>query len=250
MKIEFEGQVVLVTGATRGIGRQIADDLALLGAHLILTGTDPVQIARLNDEAAADLGRPRRYYAVDFAVPDSLEAFLHVLAGEERIDVCINNAGINRLNPVEAILDEDWEAVRAVNLEAPFRITRVVTPIMKRHRYGRIVNIASIWSVISKPGRGAYTVTKFGLRGLTLTSALELAPFDILVNAVSPGFVLTELTTRNLSAEEMAALAEQVPLGRFAQPEEISRVVLFLASRLNTYIAGQNIVVDGGFVNA
>lgn len=250
MNIEFGGQVVLVTGATRGIGKQLADDFAQLGAELVLTGTDPDRVTALNREAARDRQVRRQYVAVDFTVPASLQRFLDALAARERIDVCVNNAGINRLNPVDEIRDDDWADMRMVNLDAPLLVTRCIAPIMKRHRYGRIVNIASIWGVIGKARRGAYAITKFGLRGLTVSSALELASYNILVNAVSPGFVMTELTTRNLGPEEMEALAQQVPLGRFAHPEEISRVVLFLASRLNTYITGQNLVVDGGFVNA
>jgi len=120
---------------------------------------------------------------------------------------------------------------------------------MKKNLYGRIINIASIFGVISKAKRSIYTTSKFGLRGLTVTSSIELAPFNVLVNSISPGFVLTELTKNILSEEEMKNIALQVPMGRFAEVDEISRVVLFLASSMNTYITGQNIVVDGGFTN-
>ena len=120
---------------------------------------------------------------------------------------------------------------------------------MQERKFGRIINITSIFGVISKAKRSIYTTTKFGLRGLTVTSAIELAPYNVLVNSVSPGFVLTELTKSILSEEEMKNLASQVPIGRFAEPDEISHVVLFLASPLNTYLTGQNIVVDGGFVD-
>lgn len=249
MKIDFQGQTVLVTGATRGMGKQFADDFAKLGANLILTGNDKDKIETLNREAKRDGQVTRKYYAVDFANAESTKAFIEAIEAYQKIDVCINNAGINRINFIDETLIEDWKEILAVNLEAPFMITRAVSKLMKKNHYGRIVNIASIFGVISKAKRSIYTTTKFGLHGLTVTSAIELAPYNVLVNSVSPGFVLTELTKSILSEEEMKNLASQVPIGRFAEPEEISRVVLFLASSLNTYLTGQNIVVDGGFVD-
>lgn len=248
MKVDFHGQTVLITGATRGMGKQFADDFARLGADLILTGTNKEQIETLNREAKREGHLTRKYHAVDFANAESTEAFVEAIGDYQKIDVCINNAGINRINFIDETLLDDWKEILAVNLEAPFLITQAVSQLMKKNGYGRIINIASIWGVISKAKRSVYTTTKFGLRGLTTTSAIELAPYNILVNSISPGFVLTELTKRILSDEEMQNLALQVPIGRFAEPDEISRVVLFLASSLNTYLTGQNIVVDGGFI--
>lgn len=249
MNIDFRGQTVLITGATRGMGKQFADDFAGLGANLILTGTDEDQIDKLNREVKHDKQISKRYYAVDFTSINSTEAFIEVIDTYQKIDVCINNAAINRINFIDETLLKDWKDMLNVNLEAPFMITRAVSKIMKKNRYGRIINIASIFGVISKAKRSIYSTTKFGLQGLTTTSAIELAPYNILVNSVSPGFVLTKLTKSILSEEEMKNLALQVPIGRFAEPEEISRVVLFMASSLNTYLTGQNIVVDGGFVD-
>lgn len=242
MRIDFTGQRVLVTGGTRGIGRAIAHQCTELGGEVVVTGTRP--------DGARDLPGGARYHAVDFADPLSLEAFLAELERYDRLDVCVNNAGINRIGPVDETRPEDWAAVEAVNLSAPYRITQVASRTMKRHRYGRIVNIGSIFGVQSRAGRALYSMTKFGIRGLTLASALDLAQYNVLVNTVSPGFVDTDLTRRILGEAEMARLAGQVPLGRFAGVEEIAKVVLFLASRENTYITAQNIVVDGGFVNA
>ena len=249
MKIDFQGQKILITGATRGMGKQFADDFANLGANLILTGTGKDKIEALNREANHDKQASRKYYAVDFANAESTKAFIEAIEAYQKIDVCINNAGINRINFIDETLIEDWKDILNVNLEAPFMITRAVSRLMKKNRYGRIINIASIFGVISKAKRSIYTTTKFGLHGLTVSSAIELAPYNILVNSVSPGFVLTELTKSILSEEEMKNLASQVPIGRFAEPDEISRVVLFLASSLNTYLTGQNVVVDGGFIN-
>lgn len=249
MQLDFAGRTVLVTGATRGIGAAIADAFRAANANLIVTGTNPDAIAELNRQAKADGIENMRYLAVDFSDSASLDAFLGAIDKEERIDVCVNNAGINRINAIDDILVEDLDAVLDVNLRAPFLVCRSVTRLMKKAGYGRIVNIASIWSVISKPGRSVYAATKFGLVGMTKTLAAELGASNILVNAVSPGFVETEMTASTLSQDERNALASQVPMNRFAQPEEIAKVVLFLASDQNTYLTGQNIVVDGGFVS-
>lgn len=249
MNIDFRGQTALVTGGTKGIGKQIADDLAALGADVIMTGSNPDTIALLNREAAQAGKTSYRYMTVDFLDKDSTRSFLEELAGMKKIDVCINNAGINRINFIDETLLEDWDDLSAVNLDAPFLVTRTVSRIMKSNGYGKIVNISSIFGVISKAKRSLYSMTKFGLRGLTVSSAIDLAPYNVLVNAVSPGFVLTDLTRSILSQAEMDNLAAQVPIGRFAQPGEISNAVLFLASRHNTYITGQNLIIDGGFVN-
>jgi len=132
-------------------------------------------------------------------------------------------------------------------LRAPLLLCNSICPAMKKMHYGRIVNIASIWSITTKPGRAVYTATKSGLVGMTKAVAVDLAPYSILVNAVSPGFTNTELTKTSLSPEECEDISNKVPMGRFAEPAEIARTVLFLSSNLNTYITGQNLVVDGGY---
>jgi NAD(P)-dependent dehydrogenase (short-subunit alcohol dehydrogenase family) len=246
MKLNFDGQIALVTGATRGIGRQLAQDFASLGARVLLTGTDEERAVR---SASSLPGKGHRGLAVDFCDADSTDSFITAVGLEPRIDVLVNNAGINRINPVDAVLDDDWLAVQRVNLEAPLRLTRTVSRIMKANGYGRIVNISSIFGVISKEKRALYSMTKFGLRGLTVASAHDLAKYGILVNSVSPGFVQTELTDKMLSPSERASLADQIPLRRFATPEDISPVVVFLASSLNTYVTAQNVVADGGFIS-
>lgn len=248
MTFDFSAKTILITGATRGIGMKIAEDLSLLGAHLLLTGTNPEQIKDLNDLAIRkDL--KRKYFCVDLQDRDSMESFILALKSYSVIDGLVNNAGINRLNPVTDALESDWDDMVQVNLSAPFRLIKAISAGMIQNGYGRIVNIASIFSTISKEKRAVYSATKFGLHGLTVGSSNDLARYNILVNTLSPGFVMTDLTRKNLSESERAQLAEQVPIKRLAEVQDISNVAIFLLSDLNRYMTGQNIIVDGGFTN-
>ena len=250
MEIGFHDKTVLITGATRGIGKQLADDFRRLGADLILTGTRPDQVEKLNESLQKEgRGQKIKYFCADFSKEGSLLDFVRELREYERIDVCINNAGINRISYIYDALLTDWEDVLNVNLRAPFAILHDVSQIMKRNKYGRIVNIGSIFGVISREKRAIYSSVKSGLVGLTRAVAIDLAPYNILVNCVSPGFVRTDLTESILSEAEIRELTARIPLGRMAVPEDISKVVVFLSSDLNTYITGQNIIVDGGYVN-
>lgn len=249
LQIDFTGKVVLITGATRGIGAALAQDFHTNGADLILTGTNLKQIVDLERNNAEKGITNIKYIQVDFTNEVSLQNFLNNIAHCKQIDVCINNAGTNRIDFIDSAKIDDYDLLTSVNLRAPFLINRQVSRLMKRARYGRIINIASIWGVISKPKRSIYSTTKFGLIGMTKAMAAELGKYNILVNAVSPGFTMTELTRSTLSKREIKKLTTQIPLNRFAQPEEISKVVLFLSSDINSYITGQNIIVDGGFVS-
>ena len=250
MKFDFTGKVALVTGATRGIGKQIAEDLETLGAELILTGTNRNEIEELNKQSALTEQAKKRYFCVEFKCTETINEFVEELKLEySKIDICVNNAGINKIDYIWETEQEDFENILSVNLAAPFMITREVSRMMKTNGYGRIVNISSIFGIISRVKRSMYSVSKFGLNGLTLASSNELAQYNVLVNAISPGFVLTDLTKSILSKNEIEELSKQVPIGRFAEPGEISKAVIFLASDMNTYISGQNIVVDGGYIN-
>jgi 3-oxoacyl-[acyl-carrier protein] reductase len=245
MELNFRNRVVLITGATRGIGQQLATDFEKLGAELILTGTKPEQVRKLNESSRKNI----RYFCVDFLQEDSLGDFIQELRGYDKIDVCVNNAGINRINYFYETSLSDWDDIINVNLRTPFVICREVSQLMKKNGYGRIINIASLFGVITREKRSIYSSTKSGLIGLTKSIAVDLAPYNILVNCVSPGFVLTDLTKKMLDQSEIKDLESRIPLKRLASPEDISKVVLFLSSDLNTYISGQNIIVDGGYIN-
>lgn len=238
---KIDRRTILVTGGTRGIGAAIARHFASSGADVIATGTGPTK----SEESDGDI----RYMTVDFAEPASLDAFLGQIARLPRLDVCVNNAGINIIKPFPAVTSEDFDRLSAINFRAPFLVAQAAARVMQKAGQGWIINIASIWGVITKAGRSSYTAAKTGLVGMTRGLAIDLAPDGILVNSVSPGFVLTDLTRQSLSENEREELGAQVPLGRMASPDEIARVVAFLASPENTYLTGQNIIVDGGFTN-
>ena len=249
MNIDFTGKTALVTGATRGIGRAIADLLYQSGAKLYLTGTDSEMITKLNQNLLEKGITGIRYIAVDFTDDKSTEFFLKQLQSIPQIDICINNAGINIVNDFETVTDEEFMKVQKVNVIGPRRILNVIAPKMKAQKYGRIVNVASIWSVINRPGRTSYGISKNAVVGLTKSLAIELAPYNIMVNAVSPGFTMTELTIGTNTPEQLAILESKIAAKRLAQPMEQANVIVFLCSELNSYMTGQNIVVDGGYTN-
>ncbi len=237
--IDFHGKTAVVTGATRGIGRAIASTFLDCGATVLYTGTHPTLEHPISGA---------RYAQLDLADAASRTAFVeHTLRDLGSLDILVNNAGINIIEPIDRITDEHWQNLLEINLTGAMRMLRAAVPKLAASGQGRVVNIASIWGVISKRGRVSYSAAKTGLIGLTRAAALDLAKDGILVNAIAPGFVNTELTARNLSEQEQRTLAAEVPLGRFAEPKEIAQAVLFLCSPLNTIITGQTIVVDGGF---
>jgi NAD(P)-dependent dehydrogenase (short-subunit alcohol dehydrogenase family) len=221
---QYEASTALITGASRGIGATIA--------------------ARLQSEGIRVLSPLSK--ALDLSSSVSIDRYLSTLT--QPIDILVNNAGINRLGSIDEISSTDFEDVIQINLLGHFRLTQGLVKGMKARRYGRIVNISSIWSLVSRERRMAYSSTKAAINGLTRAQALELAPYNILVNALAPGYVNTDLTKKNNTSVELEAIATQIPLGRLAEPSEIAECVAFLCSPKNSYITGQVIAIDGGYL--
>ena len=247
MKIDFSNKTVIVTGGTRGIGAAIVELFQQCNAQVIGTGTNNKELKRLNQVSKE---RKTNYIHLDFTSNESVQGFLGFIDKQDKIDVLINNAGVNKIDSIQDVTEDDWDWINNVNLRGPFLLTREVSKIMQRQGSGRIVSIASIFGVVSKSKRAAYSTTKWGLVGLTKATALDLASHNILVNAVSPGFVDTELTRQILGDKEIEKLLDTIPQKRLAVAKEIAKTVIFLASDHNTYITGQNIIVDGGFTSA
>lgn len=216
--------LALVTGGNRGIGKAIVDELKKWGIAVLSPGR-----AELDLESAP-----------------SILKFIETHQNDG-IDILINNAGINIINPIEKVTGEDWDQMVQVNLTAPFQLIQGFAPGMKTKKWGRILNISSIFGVVTKEKRSAYSVTKSGLNGLTRTSAVELGPLQILVNSLCPGYVDTDLTRKNNSPQEIAAITGTIPLQRMATTDEIAKLAVFLCSDSNSYLTGQSILMDGGF---
>ena len=225
----------LVTGSTRGIGLSIGESLLESNINVISTGT-----------GESPYSKEFEYYPIDFNDQGALKEFLEFIK-KSQLDILINNAGINKIDRFEDIEIEDFNKIINVNLTVPFQICQAVIPYMKKQRWGRIVNIASIWSKISREHRASYSSSKFGLEGMTLALSAELSKYGILANCVSPGFTKTDLTERILGVKEMDKVAKSIPVGRLGETDEIAKLVNWLVSDSNTYLTGQNIMIDGGF---
>ena len=240
----FENKVVLITGATNGIGKEILEAFLKTKAIIIATGnsTSKKKFFEIYDKNKID------YHQANFNNEKSSRDFIKKIQNYKKIDICINNAGINKINYINKISNE-FDDILNVNLKMPFQILSGVSKIMKKNNYGKIINISSIWGKKSKEKRISYTTSKYALNGLTVSSSIELAKYNVLVNSISPGFVDTELTRRVLSKKEINQVKKQIPIGRLAKPSEIVPLIFFLSSELNTYITGQIIYVDGGFIN-
>jgi gluconate 5-dehydrogenase len=244
---DLSGRRALVTGSSRGIGLAIAEALATAGAAVVLHGRDRAALA-----AAAERLKGRGAHAdcvvADLAGDDGPAA----LAAEVTdrfggVDILVNNAGINIRNRLPDISRQDWDLVMRLDLTACMLLSQKLAPRMAENRFGRIVNVGSIMSVVTRPGIAAYTAAKHGLAGLTKTLAAELGPAGVTVNCVAPGFVLTEGTAVHQSNPEFMAMVEKrTPVGRWGTTEEIGGSVVFLASAAAGFVNGHVLVVDGG----
>ena len=244
MKIDLTGKNALVTGSTRGIGRAIADAFAQSGARVAVVGRDQQRA----DEAAVAVGNGARGFAADVSDTAAVTRLVEdVEKAFGSIDILVNNAGITRDNLVMRLKDDDWDAVQNANLRGAFAAIRAVSRGMMKKRGGRIINIASIVGIIGNKGQANYAASKAGLIALTKSVAKELGSRNILVNAVAPGFIETEMTAA-MTPDARDALGKQIALERLGKVEDIAAMAAFLASDLASYITGQVFVVDGGMV--
>jgi 3-oxoacyl-[acyl-carrier protein] reductase len=246
--IDLTGKTALVTGGSRGIGRAIVLRLARQGADVAFSYRGNAAAAEATAADVEALGRRALAVQADVKDPDGADALVKsVLEAFGKVDVLVNNAGITRDDLIMRMSVEAWREVLETNLFGAFYATKAVTRPMLKARAGRIINITSVSGQAGQTGQANYSSAKAGLIGLTKASARELASRGITVNAVAPGFVLTELT-RDLPEALQAQITERTPLGRFGTPEEIADAVAFLASDEAGYITGQVLAVDGGLV--
>ena len=215
---------ILITGTSKGIGSAIKNELSNSNFNCICPTREELDINN----------------------SDSIENYFNKLNIE--IHGLVNNAGINVLGNIESLNDEDIQNMLNINLIAPLKLIQHVVKNMRLSNYGKIVNISSIWGVRSKEFRTLYSMTKFGINGMTKSLARELGEYNILINSIAPGYVNTEMTKKNVPFEEQIKIKENIPLKRFAEPNEIAKLVSFLLSENNSYITGQTIIIDGGFL--
>jgi len=238
------GQVALVTGASRGIGKAIAERLAAQGYRVVGTAMSEAGASGIGEALASPAGC--RGIVLDVTDGDAVGAAIDAVVRDlGALHVLVNNAGITRDQLSMRMKDEDWDVVLATNLSAVFRASRAAIRPMMKQRYGRIVNITSVVGASGNPGQANYAAAKAGVAGMTRSLAREVGSRGITVNCVAPGFIETDMT-RALGETQSAALLSQIPLGRLGQPAEIAHAVAFLASPEASYITGTELHVNGG----
>jgi gluconate 5-dehydrogenase len=244
---DLSGRIALVTGAYRGLGFAIAQGLAQAGATVVLNGRKQEALAAAA-KTLTDAGLAASISVFDVAAGDAVRAGIAAIErAHGRLDILVNNAGIQRRNPLVDFKQQDWDDIIATNLTAPFLVSQAALPGMIARRSGKIIHIASLMSELGRPTVVPYTAAKGGVRQLTRGMAVELAPHNIQVNAIAPGYFATEMNRALIDNPEFNAwVCKRTPAGRWGEPPEIAGLAVFLASAAANYLTGQLIMIDGG----
>lgn len=246
---DMSGRVALVTGGSKGLGKAMARGLAQAGADVFISSRNENELKAALEEILDGTGRRGGYLVADMTKRDDVKKLARtVLEKMGRVDVLINNAGVNIPQAIDGVTDEAWDQVLETNLTSVMALTRALVPQMRARKWGRIIHISSVMAFVSKEKRNAYSATKAALIGLTHASALELGQEGVTVNCIAPGPFLTDMPGKILSAQEKADFAKTTALNRWADPAEMIGPALMLASDAGSYVTGQVLVVDGGYL--
>jgi NAD(P)-dependent dehydrogenase (short-subunit alcohol dehydrogenase family) len=243
------GKTALVTGGSKGLGKAMARGFVEAGADVVISSRHENELRPALAEILKGTDRKGKYIVADMSRRDHVKQLAQTaLEQMGKIDILVNNAGTNKPQAIDAITDEAWDNVMEINLHSVMALTRALVPQMKQRRWGRVIHISSVMAYLSKEGRNVYSATKAALVGFARASALDLGAFGITVNCIAPGPFLTDLPASVLSKAEQETFAQHTAVGRWARPEELVGPVLLLASDAGSYMTGETIVVDGGFL--
>jgi NAD(P)-dependent dehydrogenase (short-subunit alcohol dehydrogenase family) len=245
----LSSKVALVTGGSKGLGKAMARGLAEAGADVVISSRHENELRPALEDILRGTGRKGRFVVADMSRRDQVQALAKAALDQMgRVDILINNAGTNKPQAIDAITDADWDNVLEINLSSVMVLSRALAPQMKERRWGRIIHISSVMGLLSKEKRNIYSATKAALIGLARSMALDLGPYGITVNCIAPGPFLTDLPMSILSEAERQTFADHTALGRWGEPRELVGPALLLASDAGSYITGETLVVDGGYL--